>query len=315
MSLTLSEIAADVTDKLNKSDSTSVALAKRFARRRYEMIYHAGLWKDTLVLATKAATTNILTLPLEIEHVVAVRWNEQEVFPVDQQLLFRVDPNIFERSGTPILYTEQTPVGVLTQPADELMRFVSSSASDTSKSVVIRGELNGAEQVETVTLNGAVNVNTTKSWDVIYTLAKDVTTGTVTVTGVTSSATLVELWDVERERKYVRIRLLDSPSDTSKSLLVLGKRRLRQLTNDNDTSLIRGIDNALIAYVEADMLQRERQYGKAGERKQEARDLLFQAINLHTYQTGSFSQVIPDDDGGYDGKHISGGYFLGKTYF
>lgn len=60
---------------------------------------------------------------------------------------------------------------------------------------------------------------------------------------------------------YCRIKLNPTP-DTAGTAFVLGKLKWVTL-GDSDTPCLRGIDNALLAYAEGDMLARARQYGKA----------------------------------------------------
>ena len=315
--MTRLEIVNFVCDKVGKTDLNSKEKCASFVKRRYEMIYDSALWKDSLVMApTMTANSDKLVLPYAIQRVVAVRWNVTELAPVDQSLLLRVDPEIFERSGTPSRFSEMTPVGVSVLPASaERLNFVSSNSSDTNITILIRGELSNVEQVETVTLNGTTTVSSTKSWDVIYTLSKQETAGTVTVTGFTSGTTYLTLWDVESERKYARIRLHEIPSDTSKSILVLGKRRLRQLDNDLDTPLIRNIDNAIIAYVQGDMLELGRQYGKAQTKYQEGGAMLEQAKLVEVFQSAYLQQVIPTTSGEWSIDDIVSGGLSGKAYF
>lgn len=295
--MTLSEMSDFVCSKVNKTDAASISLCKGYLRSRYEVIYDSALWKDTLMMINIAATSHQITIPFAIEHVVALRWNKTEILPVDASMLFRIDPEIFERSGTPTRFSSLIPVGVNILPVSETIRLVSSSSSDTAVNVLIRGELAGVEQIEILTLNGITPVTSARSWDLIYTLSKGATLGTITVTGVTSGNTLVTLWDVERERKHARIRLHEKPQDISQNLLILGKRRIRKLTHDLDTPLIRNIDNALIAFATSDMLERERQYGKAQLKIQEGAALLDQAKALHTMQAASGGQLIPDSSG------------------
>ncbi|MDR1191283.1 MAG: hypothetical protein LBK60_06425 [Verrucomicrobiales bacterium] len=97
------QIANLICEKLQATDSASLELCKKFINLRYEMIWHDGLWKESLVMQTVAvpAHDHSVTLAPEFEFPVAVRCDREQVLPVDQQTLFAVDPDIFDRAGTP----------------------------------------------------------------------------------------------------------------------------------------------------------------------------------------------------------------------
>ena len=88
------------------------------------------------------------------------------------------------------------------------------------------------------------------------------------------------------------IQLIKKP-DTAKTLLVLGKLKVVALT-DSDSPKINGIDNALIAFVEGDMLQHTRQYGKAQVMQQEAAAQLAICRDLETSQSAKISKLVPE---------------------
>lgn len=88
------------------------------------------------------------------------------------------------------------------------------------------------------------------------------------------------------------IRLIRKP-DKAKTLLVLGKLKLTALT-DSDSPKINGIDNALLAYVEGDMLEHMRQYGKAQVKQQEAAGAMMLMRDLESAQSAKIARLIPE---------------------
>jgi hypothetical protein len=64
------------------------------------------------------------------------------------------------------------------------------------------------------------------------------------------------------------------PSDEVRTLEVWGKKQFVPLVNPTDAPIIRNIDNCLIAFVFADMLERARQFAKSKEKITEAGTLL-----------------------------------------
>lgn len=94
-----------------------------------------------------------------------------------------------------------------------------------------------------------------------------------------------------------RIQLIGSiPNPTT--LRVLAKTRTRTFENDNDEPLIVGLENCLMAFAQADMLQRERRYGQAQAVAQEGATLLEQLKKTQTVQQAYNKRLIPS--GGYN---------------
>ena len=89
-----------------------------------------------------------------------------------------------------------------------------------------------------------------------------------------------------------RIRLLRKP-DKAKTLLVLGKLKVVALA-DTDSPKINGITNALIAYVEADMLEHLRQYGKAQVKVAEAAAQMALMRDLEVSQSAKITKLVPE---------------------
>ena len=76
------------------------------------------------------------------------------------------------------------------------------------------------------------------------------------------------------------------------SLLVVAVRKISQMASDNDVPAIRNIDNVIIAYTEADMLERCKQYGMAKEKRAEADQKLADAIQLDTEERSNFPREV-----------------------
>ena len=89
-----------------------------------------------------------------------------------------------------------------------------------------------------------------------------------------------------------KIKLLRKPKE-EKTLLILGKIKLIEL-GAADSPVINGIDNSLLAFVEGDMLEHLRQYGKAQIKYQEAAGQLQIAKDMETHQSASNTRIIPE---------------------
>ena len=104
-----------------------------------------------------------------------------------------------------------------------------------------------------------------------------------------------------------RIRLVQKPNQT-KTLTILGKVKLRIIDGSNqfqirnlteilDKPAISNLDNALLAFAEADMLTRERQYSKAQIMQAEAVAQTKVAVGVEKNQSANNLQVLAVDSG------------------
>jgi hypothetical protein len=80
------------------------------------------------------------------------------------------------------------------------------------------------------------------------------------------------------------VRIYPTPNVPLTTFYLFGKRVCDGMPNTTSISIIRNIDNALIAYATGDMLERLRQYAKAQAKFQEAIALLEKAKALETQQ-------------------------------
>lgn len=118
---------------------------------------------------------------------------------------------------------------------------------------------------------------------------------------------------VTRSPSYQRLRLFSIPTQPM-ILNVLGKRPCIPLDYGTEVPLIRNLDNVLIAFATAEMLERARQYGKAQAKNTEAVTLLAQLAKIEVLQAANFTQFIPEDGasaGAFFGPGSSGGFWFG----
>lgn len=94
---------------------------------------------------------------------------------------------------------------------------------------------------------------------------------------------------------YARIKPVPEPS-TAGTLYVLGKLKFVSL-GDSDSPCLRGVDNALLAFAEGDMLERARQYGKAQAKYTEASAQLQVMRDIEKGQQQSISSIVPMEEG------------------
>ena len=97
-----------------------------------------------------------------------------------------------------------------------------------------------------------------------------------------------------------QIKLIPTPN-TDGTLFILGKKQsqMRQFgeatTISNDTNFeLRGVENALMAYTEGDLLEYSRQYGKAQAKFQEGAAQVSIMKDMERGQQQQISRIIPD---------------------
>lgn len=239
-----SEAAQAACDKLSFTDADTLALAKRFAVRRYSLLWDSCLWNDTLGVVIKPITTGIDPVVIGdavdasyastgtaglLDLVVAVRFTTDadpdgvEVPSADWQMFFQLDPSAWNNVDS----RRATPTNFVNLPR----------------------EMDPA-------LYGASGVP--------------------------------------------KIKLIPAP-DSDGTLYILGKQQspTRQLgeaaavTADADFS-IRGCENAIMAFVEGDLLEYSRQHGKAQAKFAEAAALVSVMKDMERNQQQQVSRIIPD---------------------
>jgi len=254
--------------------------------------------------AAKAYATGYndeLILPQSISQVLAITADNQELRPEDIITKYMVDPSALTESGTASGFSPITSVGINFDLLNGSLYFDLASASDAGKKVEIVGKLLGDPTriyKETVTLAASPSVNVSfESYSEITSLSKEATADTVTVKNITGYDKFYWYgWETKAE--FQRVKLYRRPEYDSTApiqLVILGKQKIRPLVSDTDAPMISGIDNALIKYGTADMLKRQRQYGKAQLETGEGDRLLAVARDTETNQTARIMRIVPDD--------------------
>jgi hypothetical protein len=299
----LEEMTDAVSCRVGDYSAPSQIMIKEYLRRNYIDIYDSHLWPESTVIARMQRDGSEVVLPEYFGDVVSVRQNVglPELEISDQNYFFGIDPQVFERSGSPVSYAKLTPVGVAVLPpfgADrEQLTFVSSDATDKSD-IFIRFEVNGIELSETVTLNGTTPVFSVNLVDTPLTVAKGLTAGYVDVTTRITSTFLVRLGADERELKHIRLWLVPTPVDSDGTeCLILGKRRIKPLLTNEDTPILSGLGNVLIFMATADFLSRAGDEKSALAATQKATSSLQLLIDRATKQSAYEPRVIPYAEG------------------
>ena len=138
--MTKLEIANYVGEKVHSTDSDSIAVFKQFVDRRYEMIWNAELWRESLgtYSTTVSAGTDTVDLTVEMDFPVSAYWDEREITPVDYQRVFQINPALLDESGTPtdFIVLSKSVSASGTRPRIKLVRV-----PDQTKTLLVLGKL------------------------------------------------------------------------------------------------------------------------------------------------------------------------------
>lgn len=290
----LAELTNAVCDRTGMWGLDQINSIKESLRRQYQRICDACNWSELTVIARVNSDGSEIVLPPYMDRVIAIRAdaNLGALVPVEAGLYFGIAPSIFEQTGSAVGFGYLTSAGVAAlPPTREKLSFSSAWATDKQK-VFVMGEVRGSEVSETVTLNGNVPVQTLNEYDTPLTVAKEITKGDVTVTGGTTGTVLVRLLASELERKHMRIWMQPTPVATV--CLVLGKRRIKPLVQNEDTPMLRDIQGVLIAASSADMFAKAGNDKAATDARSEASNALKVMVDLEVGQGAYSARVVPD---------------------
>ena len=273
MNKTFSTLKTNIANEIQDTSTSMKSIIGNYINRRYFQILRAINWKnirDDYSFSTIAGTQDYI-LPDDFgkEIYVLDSTNGSELSKVDLQDLVREYPSGISSTGTVKRYVilEDT---VQSQPSSaSTITVVSSSASDTTQTVLIRGISSNVEITESVTLTGTTNATTTNSFSRIKAISKSANTvGKITVTA--GSTTIAVLAPKVLESRYKKIRLHYVPTQalTIKMPYII---KPLSLIEDDDYPII-DIADLIEIGATADAWRYKRQFVKA-----QSYEALFQA--------------------------------------
>lgn len=115
---------------------------------------------------------------------------------------------------------------------------------------------------------------------------------------VTGMIVVLQAADLVAKRRQ-RIQMLGTVPEGS-IVRVLGKVAPPTFTADNDVPGLTGCENVLIAFGQADMLKRSRQYGKSAAVQKEGMLLLEQLKRVQVVQQANHKRLMPEDGYGWE---------------
>jgi len=108
MGQTKGQMVDYVTDKFGITTDAMKTRARGFYDVRYAMIWDRFYWKQTKVSETQSVAANQqdVTFSALIDRVVAIRWNNRRLLPVNQEQVFQLDPEAFDSAGEVVGFSE-----------------------------------------------------------------------------------------------------------------------------------------------------------------------------------------------------------------
>tara|TARA_R110002012_G_C11594576_1_gene606607 strand:- start:321 stop:1499 length:1179 start_codon:yes stop_codon:yes gene_type:complete len=294
---------ATATAKLFNDSIGEVVLTN--AGHNYEdnptVTFTGGAGTGAAATAYASGYSDQLVLPQNISQVLAITADNEELIPSEIITQFMADPSSINEKGNANKFSAISSVGINFNLVNGSLYFEAVDAEDAGKKIEVVGRLKGDPDriyKETVTLAASPSTNVTfESYSEITSLSKEETIDTIIVKNITGYDKFYwNGWETKSE--FQRVRLYSRPEYDSTGpiqLTILGKKKIRPLTADTDAPMISGIDNALIKYGTADMLKRQRQYGKAQLETGEGDRLLAVARDAETNQTAKIMRIIPED--------------------
>jgi hypothetical protein len=292
--MNLAQLAQQIAEKIGMADAKTVAKIRGWIRSRYETVWQHALWRDacTLYSIAVAAGASHVTLADEAEAVTTAGWDRHGLLPAGEAMQLTRNIEALLDQSEPTEVADVGRVGLPGDPEGGLLTLETTDASETVE-VTLMGPRQGIERRETVSVTH-MPVSTTETYDLVRTLSKTVSTGSIIVRRASDGVEIGRLHPEAVEAQHVRVRLMPAAKQAG-TLLLVAKRRVHRLTRDSDVLVLRGCVGAVEAFAHGDALEWMRQYAKAATKFSEAQALLAQARDSDVYQPARMERITPVD--------------------
>jgi hypothetical protein len=301
--MTLLDMANFICGKVNQTDVDDLAECRGFLKQRHEMIWNDQIWKDSLVEYRKTLeptgytvesnwlpTKGVLLLPPIIQRVLAVRTDSRHLNVQRPEFYYRIDYDAFAKTGVP---SEFLVLPAVVWETDVPAQFFVYSTTGGSTAVI---DYLDADEVTLLRISGPIVPGMQANSSRLDRLTLDSQTE-VNVVDLLSTNILRVPGGQTLVPKRQRIRIVEVPDPATGpfTIRVLGKRTCPSFSADLDEPAINGMDNCLLAFGHADMLQRERHYAKAAlVIEKEAAPLLEQLKAIEVVQMAHSQRIVPE---------------------
>lgn len=266
------EILSNTQNEVRDTSSAFTAIVKPYVNARYMDIINRLITLNLFeVERTKTVSTvaNQRTYEMpadfgEIVYALDTTSNRQLDIIQEQELVQRFG-DALATTGVPFCVILNGEGTVLSQPSSATkVRFVSSSASDTTQTALIRGISGSAEFYETINLSGTTSGQSSNNYDYILQIAKSaITTGAVTFTYSTGGGNVSVIAPESTTQLSRTIGFHYIPSGVY-SVDVRYRRQVKPMVDDSDSPII-DIADGIELGAKADAWRYKRQIGTAAD--------------------------------------------------
>lgn len=219
VNVVLQRLRQDTVTQLSTDQSTVTYRVQIAVQRAIARVWNAKQWtfkqrKTTLALTSSTSEYN-LGKDIGEPYIVLSSLSPYLIRATAEEDFDTRVPNP-TATGNPDRYMLFEYAGVEVQPtAASALSITSTSASDTTQSVLVRGVVSGQEDYEQVTLNGTTPVSTTKQFSSIRSVTKSAeTAGRVTVQSDSGTVTNLTMGPLEKTIRLKKVRFYPTPSNS-----------------------------------------------------------------------------------------------------
>lgn len=239
--LTFRDLQLEVLRWLDEgSDAgTTLALVKDALNRSHRRLLSSRTWPFMLWPREESLTTTAGTRTYALKHGVSkllTVYDQATRNPlplISRREWEAMDVNRVDRQAYPAgaIYGDVWPVSA--QPASATVSAVSSSASDTTTTVILQGlDSNGDSTTETLTMTGTTPVVSSTTWTHLWAVTKTGTwVGTLTLS--TGGTTILTLLTTEDAKQYPTLEFIETPN-SARTYLYTAQRTPLELSNNGD---------------------------------------------------------------------------------
>lgn len=302
-------IKTQISNQIERPDAAFIVKIGGFVNQRYRNIAKRRPWFGLCrqITITETVGQPYIILPNWVEQVIDVHQTSTPVVLALQRYYNFINKHINDKTdvGDPFNAAPLGKIGILAaMPSDGVVTVVSSSASDITQTVRVRGyDSNGNPVDESLAVNGTTVVTGTLTlsslagYEPWFAKSAD-TVGVLTIKR--SSTVIAYLGPREFEAFYMKWLLHPQPNAANPLYLTV-KKKIQLLTQSEDVPEISGIDDALIQGGYAQSLEEKRQFQKAAIAWKHYEDEVELAIGMEpVFQENFVDQMNPSIERGAD---------------
>jgi len=311
--MTVADISDYCTKVVGDIDQDTVAFAKQAIRLRYQILYGSHNWQESIQSSNLTLSdTDTFFLPGDSELVIwvvpfinNVKYSKLAYRERDWIETHAAIGPYFTNYGPIPSYFYRAPNVALPTLSPGALTF---SVLDTSPvQIYVTGKDANGNQVSETFLASTSTPGTpsrptsANTYSTVLTISKGASVYPVSVTA--ADGTSATMSPGQTELVFTQ-GVMWPPLVGTGTFYVGAKMRADILDNDLSVPRVSRLWNVLISYTKAELLQRQRQWGKAQAQTQDALSLVSAAVNEEKNQAAFRQQVVPMQ---YDGNFFPWG--------